>query len=100
MAKEQEQEHGSSLKNLWDASAPKLELLAVQWSSSNLCKVGSYVAIELYNPRWLCLITRNRNYYNFGKHKHIGSTLVVLEDHMCCQGCKAGPSLRTLLEAT
>ena len=33
------------LKNSWGASAPKLELLAVQWSSSNLCKVGSYVAI-------------------------------------------------------
>ena len=30
-------------KNSWGASAPKLELLAVQWLSSNLCKVGSYV---------------------------------------------------------
>ena len=34
-----------SLKTSWGASASNLELLAVQWLSSNLSKVGSYVAI-------------------------------------------------------
>ena len=40
-----------SLKNSWGASAPKLELLAVQWSSSNLCEVGSYVAIGVIQSK-------------------------------------------------
>ena len=41
----------SSLKNSWGASAPKLELLAVQWLSSNLYKVGSYVAIGVIQSK-------------------------------------------------
>ena len=41
----------SSLKTSWGASAPKLGLLAVQWSGSNLCKVGSYVAIGVIQSK-------------------------------------------------
>ena len=32
-------------------SAPKLELLAVQWLHSNLCKVDSYVAIGVIQSK-------------------------------------------------
>ena len=41
----------SSLKKSWGASAPKLKPLAVQWLSSNLCKVGSYVAIGVIQSK-------------------------------------------------